>query len=269
MGAARVQDGKGESICPPDAWAVVTSSGAIHLHPTRRGAPDEWAWVLAHCLLHLAFGHIDPGPASGRIDRPYNVAACLSVNRFLLALKVGRPPTELEPNPTLPAWVPPSHLTAGSEHLLAAELRSREIPTEFAAVGTATSGDLAAGGSRPGRGLDWDRRFADGLEAAVAAAIAVAGGELETLSSRTPRYTSWGAALRWFVSSFPLLGALASGLRLVEESDVCARMDIAVAAVSPVAGELYVNPTAHLTLDERRFVIGHELLHAGLRHDTR
>jgi predicted metal-dependent peptidase len=55
----------------------------------------------------------------------------------------------------------------------------------------------------------------------------------------------------------------------VENADVCARMDIAIAAVSPGCGELYVNPAVHLSPEERRFVIGHELLHAGLRHDTR
>jgi len=269
MSAAWVQDAKGDSICPSDGWAVVTCNGTIHLHPTRRATAGEWAWVLAHSLLHLAFGHVDPGPASGRIDRPYNVAACLSVNRFLVTLKVGRAPTQLEPNPTLPSWVPLSLLAAGAEHLLAAELRTRDVPAEFAAVGTSPNGDLSTGPSRYGGGVDWDRRFADGLEAAVAAAIAVAGGELASLSSGIPRYTAWGAALRWFISSFPLLGALASGLRLIEEADVCARMDIGVAAVSPLARELYVNPTAHLTPDERRFVIGHELLHAGLRHDTR
>ncbi len=269
LSAARVEDGKGVSICPPDGWAVVTPNGTIHLHPTRRGSAGEWTWVLAHGLLHLAFGHVDPGPTSGRIDRPYNVAACLSVNRFLRSLKVGHPPAQLAPDPALPAWVPASLLTAGAEHLLAAELRSREIPAELTAAGTAAGGDLVAGPSRRGRGFDWDARFAAGLEAAVAAAVAVAGGQLESLSSKAPHHTPWGAALGWFVSSFPLLGALAAGLRLVEDADVCAGMDIAVAAVSPIAGELYVNPMAHLTPAERRFVIGHELLHAGLRHNTR
>jgi predicted metal-dependent peptidase len=75
--------------------------------------------------------------------------------------------------------------------------------------------------------------------------------------------------MTWFVSSYPLLGALAAGLRLVEDVEVCQTLSIAVAAVSPGAAELYVNPQAGLDEDECRFVIAHELLHAGLRHDTR
>lgn len=260
---------KGVSRCTAAGWSVVSGNATIHLHPNRRGSPDEWAWVIAHGLLHVAFGHLEPNLASGGIDRAYNTAACLAVNRFLVGLKVGRPPEQLDPTPPLPPWLASSLLAAGSEHLLAAELRNRAFPAELARVSTAPGGDLVGGPRRHGRPIDWDRRFADGLENAVAAAIAVAGGELATLGSNAPRFTPWGVALRWFVSSFPLLGALASGLRLVEEADVCARMDISVAAVSPMAGELYVNPKAFLSAGERRFVIGHELLHAGLRHDTR
>ena len=262
-------DAKGDNLCPKDGWAVVTPSGTVHLHPTRRASPAEWTWVVGHALLHLAFGHVDPGPRSGRVDRAYNVACCVAVDRFLASLKIGRVPQDIEASPLLPGWVSQSLLAAGSEHLLAGELRSRDLPPELAAVGTSPSGDLGTGSPRHGIGADWGRRFAEGLEAAVAAAVAVAGGELDSLGSAQLRRTPWSSALRWFVSGFPLLGALASGLRLVEEADVCARMGIAVAAVSPVAGELYVNPIAHLDADERRFVIGHELLHAGLRHDTR
>ena len=48
------------SICPRDMWAMVTESGIIYAHPTRRGEPEEWAYVLAHCMLHLAFEHFQP-----------------------------------------------------------------------------------------------------------------------------------------------------------------------------------------------------------------
>ncbi len=268
-GATSLEAARGVTTCPADGWAVVAQSGSVHLNATRRATPDEWAWVVAHCLLHLGFGHVQPGPASGRIDRSYNVAACLAVNRFLFSLKIGRPPDDVVADPVLPAWIGSGQLSAGSEHLLAAELRIRDFPDGLAAISTAPGGDLPSQPMVPVWKVDWDRRFADGLEAAVAAAVAVAGGELATLSARSDRRSGWEAALRWFVSNFPLLGSLASGLRLVEEADICARMDISIAAVSPVAGELYVNPKAPLSQEERRFVIGHELLHAGLRHDTR
>ncbi|MDP9388072.1 MAG: hypothetical protein M3Q48_09220 [Actinomycetota bacterium] len=269
LAGASLVDTKDRSACPDDGWATVTTNGTVHLHPTRVGSAAEWSWVVAHALLHLAFGHVDPGPRSGRIDRPYNVASCLAVNRFLGTLKVGRAPESIEAHPILPTWIGGRLLSAGEEHLLAAELRNREVPATLTRIGTAPTGDLAPGPPRATHG-DWDHRFAEGLEAAVTAAVAVAAGEMESLIGQRPRRrTPWSSALSWFVSSFPLLGALASGMRLVEDADVCRRLDIGVAAVAPLAGELYLNPAVVLSAGERRFVVGHELLHAGLRHDTR
>jgi hypothetical protein len=76
-------------------------------------------------------------------------------------------------------------------------------------------------------------------------------------------------ARSWFISSYPLLGALASPFDLIEEPAVCARMDISIAAVVPESKEIFINPAAALTEGECRFVMPHELLHVGLRHDTR
>src|SRR5215813_11915741 len=51
-----------DNLCPPDGWAVVTANGFVHIHPTRRADPDEWTYVLAHCALHLGFGHLRQHP---------------------------------------------------------------------------------------------------------------------------------------------------------------------------------------------------------------
>ena len=47
------------------------------------------------------------------------------------------------------------------------------------------------------------------------------------------------------------------------------REDIYVAAVNDRQKEIFINPLAHLNPQELRFVIAHELLHAGLRHAHR
>src|SRR5687768_9165285 len=86
------------NLCPKDGWAVVTSRGHIHAHPTRRGDPDEWVYVLAHCLLHLGFGHFSlpslPGGEleGGTVTREWNAACDCMVDDFLGKLKLGRPP---------------------------------------------------------------------------------------------------------------------------------------------------------------------------------
>jgi predicted metal-dependent peptidase len=50
---------------------------------------------------------------------------------------------------------------------------------------------------------------------------------------------------------------------------VCYRLGISVAAVDMQRQEIYLNPGAGLGDDELRFVMAHELLHVGLRHDAR
>jgi predicted metal-dependent peptidase len=232
--------------CPPGGWAVVTSLGDVYLHPRRRGEPEEWAWVAAHCLIHLGFDHLAQhhlagwqaatGMPSGRnagarFEVAWNLAACVEVNQFLSHLKIGRPP----------------------EGLGGGDLSWEGVPSPHSWRGPA----------------NWPDLFAVGLASAVGAAVDVAGGVAESLAGEGGRKTQWRQALSWFISSYPLLGALAAAFKLVEDAEVCRLHGIGVAAISPAAAELYVNPLCGLDEGERRFVIAHELLHAGLRHDTR
>jgi predicted metal-dependent peptidase len=248
--------------CPPGGWAVVTSLGTVYLHPRRRGEPEEWAWVAAHCLLHLGFGHlaehhlagwrvatgVPVGRNSGtRFDAAGNLVACMEVNRFLDHLKVGRPPEGLG---EFGDEVRPGRAgTAGP----GGDLCWEGIPSPNSWQGPA----------------NWPDLFAAGLESAVGAAVDVAGGVARSLTGESGRKTQWRQALGWFISSYPLLGALAAAFKLVEDAEVCRLHGIGVAAISPAAAELYVNPLCGLDDGERRFVVAHELLHAGLRHDTR
>jgi predicted metal-dependent peptidase len=271
--------------CPSDGWAVVTSLGYVYLNPRRRGEPEEWAWVAAHCLLHLGFGHLAEHHLAGwraatglpsargqgaRFDVAWNFAACVTVNRFLAHLKVGRPPEGLG-GPTSH-----EHLLGATadEDALAERLRSLPNPPYLGEAGTAgPGGDLCWEGPRsPGawpRPANWTDLLAAGLARAVGAAVDIAGGVAESLSGQNGRKTEWRHALGWFVSSYPLLGGLAAAFKLVEDAEVCRLYGIRVAAISPGAAELYVNPLSVSSEGERRFVIAHELLHAGLRHDTR
>jgi predicted metal-dependent peptidase len=278
--------------CPPDGWAVVTSLGHVCLHRDRRGEPEEWAWVTAHCLLHLGFGHLTeqhheswtaaaglppgarwtrPGAGSG-FDGAWNLAACVTVNRFLAHLKVGRPPDGLG------GLTDHEHLAgaADSEERFAARLRDLTAPLNLAGAGTGgPGGDLRWAGTASGRTwsgkVNWPDLLAAGLADAVGAAVDVAGGAAESLTGESGRKTrtQWRQALGWFVSSYPLLGGVAAAFKLVEDAKVCRVHGISVAAISPAAAELYVNPVTGMDEGERRFVIAHELLHAALRHDTR
>jgi predicted metal-dependent peptidase len=258
----RVQfDRSKNNYCPADGWAVVLESGFIHAHPTRRGAAEEWAYVLAHALLHLAFGHFHVGEKS--LD--WNAACDVVVARFLADLKFGRCPVEMQ--------CELADVRADDEDHLFRRFREHTLPDALRGLGIAgeRSGDMfwTPQPMIERRREDWTHAFAAGLVASVRSAVRVAGGYESRLgvASESTSVAEW--ARRWFVNSYPLLGALAAAFTIVEDTVVCQRLGITVAAVNAEAKELYVNPGAALSSDEAKFVIAHELLHVGLRHEAR
>jgi predicted metal-dependent peptidase len=100
----------------------------------------------------------------------------------------------------------------------------------------------------------------------VASALDVAAGRSPSLNEWTRTLTPAQEARTWFISSYPLLGALAATLTIVEDAQICQRVDVRVAAVDGETREIFLNPNAGLDAAECRFVIAHELLHVALRH---
>ncbi len=252
-----------DATVPPNGWARVTSFGSIHVHPKRRGTPEEWAYVLAHCALHLGLGHFR------EVDDPvaWQAACCCYVARFLRDLKFGRPPVEM--------LIDVDAFGGQDEERLYAAFRLRGIPPELKGSGASGEGvpdmqRMSAGDAsdRAEAVKGWQHAFTSGLLDAVDSAVEVAAGRKPSMGSG--RTQSPGTRARsWFMSSFPLLGSLAASFTLVEDPLVCQRMQIAVAAVDAEAKEIYLNPAAVKDEAEARFVIAHELLHVGLRHQAR
>lgn len=245
--------------CPADGWAVVTSDGIIDVHPTRRGEPREWAYVLAHCMLHLGFGHFDTHLHS----QAWNDACDWFLASFQQQVRIGIPPPDMQ------TW---ASAPGANEEAIYAALTAGRTPADWHGCGSAGArpdmipkphGD---GSRRPGF---YQELFAKGLAEAVAQAVVVASGD-DPSASGSARANSPGERARgWFMSAYPLLGALAAGFKLIEDRTICDRMAISVAAVDAQARELYLNPATVLSQDELRFVMAHELLHVGLRHDVR
>jgi predicted metal-dependent peptidase len=241
-------------------WAQVFPDGVIEVNPRMPGEVGEWIWALAHCVLHLGFGHLD-----GRrtLDRPYTAACCLSVSRFQAALGLGTAPFNVADLPATP------------EGVLADRWRDSGVPAEFAALGAGGSvPDLAATGPAPEKDPLWGDRLSIGIAAEASNAVRAALREADNVRFERGGVpdpnTRWERARRWFVSSYPLLAALASRFTIIADRELAQRMQISVAAVDSARAEIYINPVAALNSEEEwRFVLAHEMLHAALRHGDR
>ncbi|GAB2635225.1 vWA domain-containing protein [Nocardia goodfellowii] len=254
---------------PHEVWARI-ADGSVAYHPKRRAEAAEWAWVFAHCLLHAGFGHLDPRTtvpaniigaqdAARRTGSPaephpaYRAACCAVVDQYLATMKIGRRPLDY------PAGPPVS-----DEHETAVRWRESAVP---AAYQRGDRPDFLLSGAEAAKRADYPARFAAGLGDAARAALDTAGGQ-HTKAGLRPK-DPWDKALGWFVSSFPLLGALAAGMRVVAEVDVARGWNISIAAVNAEAGEIYINPLAGFDTEQWRFILAHEMLHAALRHGER
>jgi len=243
---------------PEKGWVVVTSGGTMYCHPKRNAEVEEWVYMLAHGLLHLGFGHFLRQVNS----YAWNVACDVFVYKFLKDLKIGKAPTGFH--------VHLEGLPLQSEHDLYCFLAETGVPDPLKHTGTGNPGheDMMAEHSHYPN-TDWRAKFGQGLRNAVTSAVNVAGGRETTLGSGTYTDTPAQRAKCWFISSYPLIGALVAGFDVIEAPAVCQHANIRVAAVNPTLREIYINPAAGLTDQECRFVIAHEMLHVGLRHDTR
>lgn len=246
---------------PKDGLAIVSGNGDIYCNPVRRAEPAQWARVIAHCLLHLGMEHFQ----EKEHPTEWNIACDCMVEKFLTDLKFGSPFYDT----VLPAGV-------NNEEKLYQRLCQMAEKIEYRGFSTAGENisDMIYSVEPPRysykKPAKWNHVFAAGLSAAVQSAVSVASGSKDSIYMDAREIkTRTCAAKEWFISSYPLLGAIAANFKLIEDPLVCQRMEITIAAVSPALSELYINPAYHLDGEELRFVMAHEFLHAALRHDAR
>ncbi len=247
---------------PEEGLTFVTKEGFILCNPKRRAEPEQWARALAHSLLHLGMDHFQTK------EQPilWSMACDCVVEKFLNDLKFGTSFYDT----SLPMGIQ-------DEERLYQRLLGSQEKGEYSGFGTAgnkVQDMIFENESRYhhyGKPPNWSKLLAVGLSAAVRSAVSVASGELETLSANPSESVNSKAyrAKQWFISSYPLLGAIAANFRLIEDFQICQRMEITIAAISPALSEIYINPSYLLDAEEIRFVMAHEFLHAALRHDAR
>lgn len=260
---------------------LVHSDGTIKANEDYLLTPKQWAYVLAHNILHLAFGHFDaekmPGYditlADGLKERKiecdpqlWNMACDIYITKFLADIKFGQtvnddPMNMISGNP-------------GDEEKIYQYLIDHKISGNQNSYGTAAIGALDMKGlDKP---LVYDKSknqynyfassFAIALASSVSEVIREAGGH----SYQKHHYRTIGQqAAGWFIDHYPLLGGLAAHFKIIEDRNYCNRYDIHIAAIDVTSGEIYLNPTNNFSLQEWIFVLAHEYLHAGLQHHNR
>jgi predicted metal-dependent peptidase len=252
------------NLCPENGWAVTTSNGHIHVHPKRRGLPEEWVYILAHALLHLGFGHFR---VMERQDL-WNAACDCFIAKFLYDMKLGQPPAGMDGRVEIPAK---------SEEELYYSFVERGFHPSFHNFGSVGHGfqDMIMNPRTTGpsywnnKDVNWQDCLGKGLIMAVTSAVNVTAGYEGYLGANKEVLTPVLKARNWFISSYPLMGAMAADFKIIEDPILCTRLSISVAAVDAEAKEIYVNPSAGLDEQECRFVLAHEFLHVGLRHHAR
>lgn len=245
--------------------AAVDRKGNIYLNCAAKALPEEWAYVIAHCLLHLAFGHFDKSnlPEEENINIAVWAKACdIYIAGFLSDTEFG---SSVVPDPKEKYSIKLTDEKKIYHHLL------YEGDTGIDPI-YSLNGDLSdmVGLEHP---LEYGPNEVNGYTAAFAYHLArsarSAVNSVSTDRVDIDKQTLPREAAQWFLSHYPLLGGLASGFKLIEDFDICRKNEIQIAAVNASEGEIYLNPTAGLNLEEWKFVLAHEYLHAGLDHAGR
>lgn len=247
---------------------LVDGQGNIYANTSCHLTGDQWAYALAHCLLHLSFGHFDydrlPETSGGAFDlNLWNKACDIYVTRFLYDIHFSDP---ICPDPALEYRIKMNDEIKIYEHLVYAEKECLKNP-----YGT-NSGTLTdmIGLEHPiiykkNEENEFAAAFSISLHNSVSGAISTAGGHNWNAKKETPVRK----AAEWFLTHYPLLGGMASAFKIIEDTELCQKYDIHIAAVDASMGEIYVNPAASLSVKEWQFVLAHEYLHAGLMHHKR
>ncbi len=251
------------AYCQIEGHSTIVFNDALKLDTT------HWLGVLALATLVLAVGAPRRLPVPAALS---DLAAQLAALHWWQQLKPGVLPEHFDLPPELLQW------GRHPVEQIAARLRS-EPPDEVldgAWTLTRSSAPLMLPGPpanswspRGQAAIDHEQLFAQSLVDNAKRALQLqfeanhatrAGGDPNSTAAR---------AKRWLISHYPLLGSLLTQFELVEDADVCERMSIHIAAVQISTGEIYINPRRQLGLEQAKFVVAHEALHAGLNHSSR
>lgn len=252
------------------AYCLIEAPSTIVYNDALRLAEPVWLGVLSVATLVLALG----GPKRLKLPDPVSdQAAQIAALHWWRTLRVGQLPEHFDLPAGIVQWgrlplediasrlrlAPPDEVLASAWSLTrsagVALMHPGPPPTRWQ-IGSAN------------QAVDHEQNFAQALvDNAKRALQAHHEADLAPRPGGNPNSTA-ARAKRWLMAHYPLLGSLLTQFELVEDVAVCRRMNIQVAAIHVAAGEIYINPARGLSFDAAKFVVAHEVLHAGLCHGS-
>lgn len=246
--------------------AISDEDGFIILNKYENHSPQEWAYIIAHCMLHLCFDNFEEFRKNQYDKKLWNMACDIYITKFLSDIKFGTPTAEITDN----------SIVSSGEKQIYDKLIQNGISPESNIYGTSKAGEpdmmwdkyyQNRQNYRYGNNTTYAVKFAYAVSDSVRAVINEAGGKTGENKKSVQVLAS-----EWFINHYPLLGGLATGFKIIETgygSHSALKNDISVAGISVTEREIYVNSASGLTLEEWKFVLAHEYLHAGLQHHER
>ncbi len=150
---------------PREGWAGVSPEGSIYVHPERLADPQEWLYVIAHCLLHLGFGHFQKRYQ----QREWDLACEREVWQFLSTLKLGKAPEHLCGVPPLGSAELPGKTEEALFRMFCENGIASDLPP-YSLTGSPSTDMLEADPARNRRTYsfgskkeDWEKVFGAGL----------------------------------------------------------------------------------------------------------
>lgn len=260
-----------EDALPARGWLLIEGTRTVFFNSELELDEETWLGVIALALLVLALD------LPAKLERPSPVsdrAAQLAAMHWWRSAKCGRLPECMELSPEWLAWgrLPLPELLA--------RLRD-EPPADLASATWTFTGSDSCPALLPGpapqqwasgsgwRKVDLAAVFAEALVDNARRALQLQHEASHPVREGHNPHTKAAQARRWLIAHYPLLGSLLTQFELVEDAELCRRMEISIAAIQVGTGEIYLNPARALNLEQAKFVIAHEVLHAGLAHASR
>ncbi len=217
-----------DNFLDKNSAAIVQSDGKIFLNKNFKLSEREWAYVIAHCILHLSFNHFDfakiPEPCDKKI---WNMACDIFVAKFLSDIKIGKPPFY-----SIEIFNGNKADEVGIYNYLLAN--KNNLPKYHFGTAAIFQEDMKFVTSYRDRNYFSDA-FAMVLAHSVQKTIQTASNE------NIAEITNSKKAADWFINHFPLLGGLASCFKIIENINFCRQNEIKVAAVGVTAEKSFAD----------------------------